>query len=85
MICSAIVWSLLIHRDFICIEDTNMTTDKDATSKGLLSKKPADRVDDKRELWSTKLEAVLVAIGMCVGVGNIWRFPYVCYANGGGE
>ena len=31
-----------------------------------------------------KLSAVLVAAGSSVGLGNIWRFPYVAGDNGGG-
>ncbi len=34
--------------------------------------------------FSSKLSTVLVAAGCSVGLGNIWRFPYVAGANGGG-
>ena len=37
-----------------------------------------------RETWSNRTAFVLAAIGSAIGLGNIWRFPYVCYANGGG-
>ncbi|WP_321494068.1 sodium-dependent transporter [uncultured Desulfobacter sp.] len=38
----------------------------------------------KREQWGTRTGFVLAAIGSAIGLGNIWRFPYVAYENGGG-
>lgn len=38
----------------------------------------------KRENWSGRSAFIIAAIGSAVGLGNIWRFPYVAYDNGGG-
>ncbi len=35
--------------------------------------------------WSNKKAFILAAIASAVGVGNIWRFPYMAAANGGGS
>lgn len=38
-----------------------------------------------RGQWANKVEFLLAVAGTLVGLGNLWRFPYLCYKNGGGK
>ena len=37
-----------------------------------------------RQVFNSQSAFIMAAIGSAVGLGNIWRFPYVAYENGGG-
>ena len=39
---------------------------------------------NQRGLWGSKIAFIFAATGSAIGLGNIWRFSYMCYENGGG-
>ncbi|XP_067269885.1 sodium-dependent neutral amino acid transporter SLC6A17 [Pseudorasbora parva] len=41
-------------------------------------------LEDGRPAWNSKLQYILAQVGFSVGLGNVWRFPYLCQKNGGG-
>ena len=71
-------------------------TDKRNEQNGFAESKPLTAETDRssltevehntnaREQWTRKIDFLIACCGFSIGLGNVWKFPFLCYRNGGG-
>uniref|UniRef100_A0A673C996 Transporter n=1 Tax=Sphaeramia orbicularis TaxID=375764 RepID=A0A673C996_9TELE len=65
-------------------QDIFSTSQKDPNGYAVEENQQDSSEPPARAGWNSKLEYFLAQVGFSVGLGNVWRFPYLCHQNGGG-